>query len=265
MVLIKLSFIVADLLSKVAPSPKQRKSHFVFLICHQSVAESKPKVRGMVVPVHNDAMRDDDTVQVSGVMGRVAEEVQTVTGPVVVDLEGKNQTFFLLFFFRLRNSRLQLQETQNGRKICAAHKLSSNCANCASTDPLRKLPQSPRSFLFFRPAPLPCCFTLAERKSSALAGAKVLAHACRGLCHEKRGGGAPKPKLPLGAGLRCGRWGRCDTTFKKLVLQPFLAEGPHLFTLAAQGSAGPEGGAVRARTVVFPTHTGAKMRIQEIS
>lgn len=40
------------------------------------------------VPIHDDAMRNDDAVQVSVVVRWVAEEVQAVTWPVVVNLRG---------------------------------------------------------------------------------------------------------------------------------------------------------------------------------
>lgn len=40
----------------------------------------------VVVPVHNHAMRNEDTIQISRVVCWVAEEVQTVAGPVIPNL-----------------------------------------------------------------------------------------------------------------------------------------------------------------------------------
>lgn len=42
-----------------------------------------------VVPVHDHAMRDVDAVQVPGVVGRVAEQIQAVAGPVLLNLRGE--------------------------------------------------------------------------------------------------------------------------------------------------------------------------------
>jgi len=54
-------------------------------------AEGATCTRVRLVPVYDHAVRDEDTIQVSGVVLRVAEEVQTVARPVVFNLWGGGQ------------------------------------------------------------------------------------------------------------------------------------------------------------------------------
>lgn len=70
---------------EVGPTPQQVSDN-TWSSCLNP--QEGPEWGGGALPVHDHAVWNEDAVQISAVVGRVAEQVQTVAGPVVPELGG---------------------------------------------------------------------------------------------------------------------------------------------------------------------------------